>query len=37
MGTAIRKTKLRIGAKSTNNGHRPVKTAAKTPVTTVAK
>ena len=31
------KTKFSIGAKSTKYGHNPVKTAAKTPVLTVAK
>ncbi len=37
IGTAIKNTMLRIGAKSTKYGQRPVKTAAKTPTTTVAK
>ena len=37
IGTAMRNTKLRIGAKSTISGHIPVKTAAKTPQTSVAK
>ena len=32
----MRNTKLRIGAKSTISGHKPVKTAAKTPQTSVA-
>ena len=37
IGTAMRNTKLRIGAKSTISGHIPVKTAAKTPQTNVAR
>jgi hypothetical protein len=37
IGTAIRNTMLRIGAKLVINGHKPVKTTAKTPQTRVAK
>ena len=37
MGTAIRNMKSSMGANSTKIGHKPVRTAAKTPVTTVAK
>jgi hypothetical protein len=37
IGTAIRNMKSRTGAKSTKTGHKPVSTAAKIPVTTVAK
>lgn len=37
IGTAIRNTMLRIGAKFTINGHKPVKTTAKPPQTSVAK
>jgi len=37
IGTAMINTKSKIGAKSTKTGHNPVSTAAKTPVTTVAK
>jgi hypothetical protein len=37
IGTAIKNTKLRTGAISTNTGQSPVKMAAKTPITTVAR
>jgi hypothetical protein len=37
IGTAIINTKLRIGAKSINTGHNPVRIAAKTPITRVAR
>ena len=37
IGTAIIKTRLRTPAKSTINGHKPVKTTAKTPQVRVAK
>ena len=35
--TAMIKIKLRIGAKSINTGHKPVRTAENTPNTKVAK
>jgi hypothetical protein len=35
--TAMINTKLRMGAKSINIGHKPVRTAANTPSTKVAK
>jgi len=37
IGTAIKKTKCKTGAKSTKMGQSPVRIAAKTPVTTVAR
>jgi hypothetical protein len=37
IGTAIMNTKFNIGAKSIKNGQSPVRVAAKTPVTRVAK
>jgi len=37
IGTAIRKIKFRIGAKSRNTNHNPDKNAANAPQTTVAR